>query len=404
MSGARHPEASRAGKLLLLIGSLETGGAERQLANLALGLAGRGWPVTVASILPGASGPLAAELSAAGVDVRCLTGPSRWTRAAVLFSLVRLLRELRPGALIAFLYHANLLASLARLTRPRLVPVLINSVRNESFAGRHGQGSAVAGRRDLALRATRRLSNRIVANSSAVRDGLVARGIFRAETLRVIPNGIDIPGFDTAAGVKSAALRSELGIGEMDFLWLAAGRLEEQKDYGTLLAAAAQQARVLSELQGRSDRSRVLIAGEGRQRDVLGARVRELGLSDRVRFLGLRRDLPRLMRAADALVLSSMWEGLPNVILEALCASLPVVATDVGGVREMIVPGVNGLITPAAEPAALASAMDRIETLAPSERAAMGAAGRRLAEERFSLPRILDQWEALLRELGAAGG
>jgi glycosyltransferase involved in cell wall biosynthesis len=132
-------------------------------------------------------------------------------------------------------------------------------------------------------------------------------------------------------------------------------------------------------------------------------------LEGRVHFLGVRRDVPQLMAAADGYLLSSAWEGMPVVLLEAAAVGLPVVATRVGGVAEVVEDGVSGFLVPPGDPTALAQAMEKIEALTPEQRRAMGARGRALVEQRYSTGSVVDMWERLYSGLlppakgGAAG-
>ncbi len=125
----------------------------------------------------------------------------------------------------------------------------------------------------------------------------------------------------------------------------------------------------------------------------------ELDLEDKVRFLGVRRDVPDLMNAADAYVMSSAWEGMPMVLLEAEACGLPVVATDVGGNSEVILNNKSGYIVPPGDSEALAAAIVKMMALSEAERRAMGRAGRAHIEANYSLERVVDQWEELYREL-----
>jgi glycosyltransferase involved in cell wall biosynthesis len=123
-----------------------------------------------------------------------------------------------------------------------------------------------------------------------------------------------------------------------------------------------------------------------------------MALSGRVGWLGLRDDVPDLLAASDAFVLSSRWEGSPNVVLEALAAGVPVAATDVGGVRELVHDGRSGFLVPPGDVAALAGAMDRLMTLSSEERRRMGQRGRHAVRQRHDASVVLEQWRRLLSE------
>jgi glycosyltransferase involved in cell wall biosynthesis len=184
---------------------------------------------------------------------------------------------------------------------------------------------------------------------------------------------------------------------ETAFAWLAVGRLDVQKDYPNLLRAFTQVAQEREEAV-------LLIAGDGPLRPAMENLAHEMGLGERVRFLGIRRDVPALMNAADAFVLSSAWEGFGLVIAEALACKLPVVVTDSGGPREVVDNGRVGFLVPPRDPDALAQAMARLMNLPEAERRRMGELGREYVEANYSLDRVVDQWEALYTELLARNG
>jgi glycosyltransferase involved in cell wall biosynthesis len=175
------------------------------------------------------------------------------------------------------------------------------------------------------------------------------------------------------------------------------GRFELAKDYPNMLGAFAQVSRQ------RPD-SLLLLVGKGSLQVETEALARSLGLEGRVRFLGVRRDVPELMSAADGYVLSSAWEGMPLVLLEAGAAGIPIVATAVGGNREVVMDGRTGFLVPSGEPAALAKGMLRLAELPPDQRRRLGELGREHIETRYSLPHIIDLWEAMYRDQLARRG
>ena len=173
------------------------------------------------------------------------------------------------------------------------------------------------------------------------------------------------------------------------FLWLAAGRLDPVKDYRTLLQAMVDV----------PEAARLVIAGSGPMEGELHRLSAELGLEDRVQFLGFEPNVLRWMLAADGFVLASRWEGLPMVVLEAAACAVPAVATDVPGTREVVVDGKTGFLAAEGSAKALAEAMTRMMTISPEERKAMGERARQLVVDRYSLDAALDRWEALFAEL-----
>jgi glycosyltransferase involved in cell wall biosynthesis len=235
------------------------------------------------------------------------------------------------------------------------------------------------------------------ANSSAVARRLVAAGAALPARVRVIPNGLDLDAVSPRLRDRRAAQRRAMGAAEDEFLWVAAGNLREPKDYPNLLAALARRT-------GWPARLRVAIAGEGPLLASLQAQTTALGLGSVVTFLGPREDVPACMAAADATVLPSAWEGLPNAVIESLAVGTPAVCTSVGGVTEIVADGVSGLLVPPRDAAALASAMAAMMTRPAGDRLAMGATGRAHVERHFGLETAISAWQALFDELLAARG
>jgi glycosyltransferase involved in cell wall biosynthesis len=369
--------------VVLVINELGIAGAETQLVRLARALVGRGDDVSVLCLLPTVG--MQHELDAMGVPVDYVHQPARLRGAAAIVSAVRLLRRRRPDVLISFIYQANVVARLAgRLTG---VPVIVSSIRNEHFGGRH---------RELLVRLTDRFADVTTVNSELAARSLRSRGVVSAARLEVVRNGIDPAQLRRPAATR-ARVRGELGVADDEFLWLAVGRLTAQKDYPNLLDAFAR-------LRGRGAPARLCIAGTGPLAEDLDAAVRAADLGGAVRFLGLRDDVPDLLSAADGLVLSSRWEGLPNVVLEAMAAGRPVGATDVGGTRELVEEGVTGHLVVPGRPDLLAAAMGSIVGARPEERAEMGRRATEAVDRGFHIDAISRQWLELIDgQLARAG-
>ena len=361
-----------------VISGLERGGAERQLVGIANVLAAREWNVTVVSYLPFSKTSLRWELNDSDVRVISLNSSAGIGRYAGLVGAAGVIRRIRPDILVGFMFHGIMTARIVgRLTR---VPVIVSSVRNER------DGLA----RERMMAATDRLSDAVTIMSDHLASELAETGVSRRSHTFVIPNAVDIGRFDT--GVCRGRTRAELRVNEDRFLWLAAGRLSPAKDYPNLI-------RAVSELAQRRGDTEVVIAGEGSLRDDLTRQIHDLGLSDRVRLLGLRDDMPDLYRASDALVLSSAWEGMPNVVLEAMASRRPIVATSVGAVAELVTDGESGFVVPPGDHTALADAMERMMALPDETRLAFGEAGCNRVRSEFSPDRVIDKWEELLNRL-----
>jgi glycosyltransferase involved in cell wall biosynthesis len=244
------------------------------------------------------------------------------------------------------------------------------------------------------LMAAYRLTNGLVDHmtivSQAAADRFVNDGIVPKALLTVIPNGIDTERFRPVAGVRES-LRRTLGL-QSEFVWLAVGRFETAKDYPNMLRAFAGVRRQFPQAV-------LLLAGVGSLQSETESLARSLGLGTAVRFLGARRDVPELMGAADAYVMSSGWEGMPIVLLEASAAGLPVVATLVGGNREVVCDGETGFLVPPGDSDALGGAMLRLMQTSDQERRSMGHRAREHVQLHYRLERVVDRWEELYRQV-----
>lgn len=230
---------------------------------------------------------------------------------------------------------------------------------------------------------------RVVAVSHALSEELVAAGC-RPERISVIPNGIDQTAFARVPGLRPN-VRQLLGVTPDEFVIGAVGRLEYQKRFELLMEAIAS-------IRGRYPRVKLFIAGDGTLREELAALHRRLGLGDRCVLLGHRADVQKLHHAFDLFVQASDREGSPNVLLEAMALETPIVATDVGGTRELIVDGVHGLIVQPRRADALASAIERVFTDPVGTRARVLEARRRI-ETDLSFDRRMDRVESIYEEL-----
>jgi len=366
-------------RILLVSTEFGLGGAERQVQLLARAFAERGHEVRWAGLQD--PGPFLGDVSAIGIPI---IGLGMRRGRADLRGIVRLAREVqrfRPHVVHSHMVHANLLARVTRLAVP--MPVLIATAHNVNEGPRW---------RELAYRLTDPLCTLTTNVSRAAVERYIRVGAVPARKIRYVPNGLDLSRLAPIEPAARRALRPELGP-DGAFLWLAAGRLADAKDYPTMLRGVL---RLLRERPGAA----LAVAGDGPERAALEALRRELCLpAERVRFLGVRHDLPALMQAADAFVMSSAWEGLPMVLLEASASRLPVVATAVGGNPEAVLDGRSGSLVPPREPAALAAAMLRVMAMPDAARAAWGEAGRRHVEREYGLERVVDGWLDTYREL-----
>jgi glycosyltransferase involved in cell wall biosynthesis len=363
--------------VLFLITSLIYGGAESQLVELALGFARAGWRVRVVCMTP--LGPRAQDLVRAGIPVETLEMRAGWPSLKGPWKLVQILREFQPTVLHAHMVHANLLA---RLVRPWVrIPLLICTAHNINEGGRW---------RELAYRLTDPWCDLTTQVSQAglrryLEVGAIApgRGMFMA-------NGVDTQRFAPDAAWRKA-VRDEMGVRD-SFVWLAVGRFTEAKDYPNLLQAFA-------EVAPGHPTDQLWLVGQGQLLESMRQLAQSLQLGERVQFLGARGDVPRLMQAADAYVMSSAWEGMPMVLLEAAAIELPIVATDVGGNHEVVQEGRSGMLVRPQDSAGLATTMRQMRRKSELERKDMGRAGRALVLAHYDLQGVISRWEALYLRL-----
>jgi glycosyltransferase involved in cell wall biosynthesis len=295
------------------------------------------------------------------------------------------LREFRPDLVHSHSFHANIFARLLRLVGPPYV--VLSTVHNVYEGGWW---------RMVAYRLTDSLSRSTVAVSEAAAERFTRLKAVPPHKCTVVLNGIDVDGFVPGAERK-AHIRAEMGIaaGSAEFVWLAVGRLAPAKDYPNLLRAFAI-------VRAQKPAARLWVAGDARgdERTPLESLAKELQIDGAVRWLGLRRDMPAILDAADAFVSASAWEGMPLAVGEAMAMEKPVVATDVGGVRELV--GDTGVVVPAKDSQALAEAM--LTTMQESREAlaARGCAARERVLRQFSMDATADTWEALYGSLVTA--
>jgi glycosyltransferase involved in cell wall biosynthesis len=366
-------------KVLQLIPTLDRAGAEKQMVLLATGLPRERFRVEVATLTR--LGPLEAELRAAAVPVTAL-GKRFKVDPLALGRLVRYLRAGRFDVIQTWIFAANTYGRVAaRLVR---VPVVVTAEMAVDLW---------KSPRELAIdRWLARSTDRVVGNSQAVVDFYRGIGI-PAELLSLIRSGI---GDEEPPAVDRAAVRAGFGWPSDAPLLLFAGRLAPQKGVGDLIAA-------IDLVQYNVPQLRVLIVGDGPMHAQLEATAAAFQLGGMVQFTGHRNDVPRLLAAADLLVLPSLYEGLPNVVLEAMRFSKPVVATAAPGTTEVVTDGETGLLVPPRDPPALAQA---IRTLVedPERAQRLGAAGRARVASDFRAATMIDAYASLYEELARARG
>jgi glycosyltransferase involved in cell wall biosynthesis len=306
------------------------------------------------------------------------------------FAAFRLPRRLRGQSfdiVHSFLYRANILA---RFVAPRCgTPKVVNSIRITP-------DEETPMMRFLDRRTLNRVDRVCVLSEILSRD-LQERLAFSPRRIIVIPNSIDVAVCDSALTTEGDRARAKLGLSPADLVVVSVGRLHRQKGFDCLLDAFRPFAL-------EHPRGKLVIAGEGPQRQELEKKSEELRIPDRVLFTGLVPSPWPILAAADIFVLPSLYEGMPNALLEAMAAALPVVATPVGAVPEMITDGEEGLLVPPDDPEALTAALERL-AWSPDLRRELGRRARERVERFYAPERTMEKLEALYESLlGEEGG
>ena len=350
------------------------GGATIHVRDLARAMLERGHRVLV---LVGGVGPVTDQLADAGVPFRALkflrrpVQPLREWRA--LAELISVLRQMRPDLVSAHTAKAGFIAraACARLGIPSIYTPHGWVIDDRISVG---WGSVFSTAERLASRWTRA----IICVCEYERQLAIRKRVGAERKLFLVHNGVR----DVAAG-----LRADTGRGAVRICSVA--RLDSPKDHSTLL-------RALAEL--RSESWELDLVGEGPLERALRKQAAELGIGERVHFLGYQPNPAGTLATAQIFVLASRSEAFPRSILEAMRAGIPVVAADVGGVSEAVIPGVNGLLVPPQNPQALSSAIGRLLASA-AYRQQLGDAGRQAFEARFQARTMVDKTEAIYRHV-----
>lgn len=327
--------------------------------------------------------PFEAELRELGVPVTGL-GARNLRDLPAFWRLLRFVREGRFDLIHAHLAYASLWGLPAgRLTGRPVVLTLHVRPPDDPLRSREGL------RRRLLVAAANRWAHRALAVSGSVRDAWAAVGLAR-DRISVVHNGVEVEG--TGAGPEAAeSIRRELRLPGDAPLVVTVSVLRRGKGLDVLLESVPA---VLAEHPG----ARFAVVGDGPDRRRLEERAAAARLGEAVVWAGFRRDVPAFLAAADLLVLPSRDDAFPTVLLEALAAGVPVVASRAGGVPEIVEDGRTGLLVPPGEAGALARAVSAL-LADPAARRALGRAGRRRAEERFSIGTWLARLEAVYGEV-----
>jgi sugar transferase (PEP-CTERM/EpsH1 system associated) len=367
-------------RLMHVVLNLRVGGLERVVVDLVRSLDRTRYRVEVCCLDEG--GDLQREIESLGVPVTVL-GMSQVGGGVVLDRLVGLMRA---GGIEVVNTH-NVLAHKfgALAARCAGVPVVVHTKHGRNFVGRPFEHPKIQVYGHLLSWIT----DRIVAVSDDARDVCRRYELVPPWKLVTIPNGVDVRRFEVA--VDRPALLLELGIPADARIVGNVARFVPEKDQATLVRALA---RVLAAMP----QAFLLLVGDGPLMDAAARLAQDLGVADRVRLAGRRRDIPPILKLLDVFALSSITEGTSISLLEAMAAGVPVVATAVGGNPALVTHGVTGLLCPSRDPEALAARI--LEVLRdPARSGALAAAGKARVADAFSVERAAAAYAGLYEDL-----
>ncbi len=361
-------------KILQMVDLLKIGGAQKLVETFAMHARDYGMQCTVLSLRVDLESPISTALAAAGREVRYMPA-SHLLAPARLQALIRHFRRTRYDLVQTHLEYANILGAIAgRIAGIPVIATLHSTGQDPRFRSPL--------RRRMETLALRYGARAVVAVGEQVAQAHASR--LDGRSIEVIPNAVpEIPALD---GETRAALRARLGATPRDVALIAVGRLAAPKGYADLLEAFARLTQTHAEAV-------LWIVGDGDLWDALHAQCSALGLQARVRFLGRRSDVPRLLSAADIFVNASHWEGLPLAVLEAMMAGLPVVATAAGDIPNILPAGASSLVPPH-QPEALARAL-RVLVQDAAARRRWGAVSREHARKRFGVAAWMQNLQSL---------
>lgn len=377
--------------VLHIITTLCRGGAERQLVNLVCNTDPNAFKHTICYLRPPSD--FAEELRAAGHEVICLNLPRKWPWLFAPARLMPLIRSRRPDLIQTWLFEGDVGTRLSMLVGPK-IPIIntlhLTTYDPETIRAAHWPPRKVAALQQLDKLTAWHARPTFVACSQAVRQSAIRNLRVPPNDVLVIYNSIDQATLHCEPGAP-AGVKEEAHIPSGGFVFLNVGRLEPQKGQPVLLHAFKQVARELTNAY-------LVFVGEGSQAEPLAQLTRELGLEERVRFLGARTDVGACLEMANVFVFPSLFEGLPLAPIEAMLKSLPCIVTSIEPVLELFADGETGLMVAPGSVDEFAAAMTQLYN-DPELRRRLGAHGREKAMDNFDSSTGLHAWEHLYREL-----
>ncbi|YCO03452.1 glycosyltransferase [Vibrio sp. VNB-15] len=358
-------------KIILVITGLGMGGAEKQVCDLADTYSSLGHDVTILSM----HGEPILKPQSTSVDILSLRMKKSVPGViSAYLKTKKVLKGLEPDVVHSHMVHANIFMRLVRLTT--FIKRLICTAHSCNEGGKL---------RMLAYKMTQRQGDLLTNVSEEAVEAFVSKGASSPDRIIALHNGIDVNKYRFSEFSRTT-YRREIGVNADETLILAVGRLTEAKDYPNLLNA-------FSSLLLTERKVKLAIIGDGDKRQELKVLAEELGIEDKVNFIGLSHQVPQWMSAADIFVLSSAWEGFGLVVAEAMATERVAVATDSGGVGEVV--SKYGFLVPPRDSHALSGALKQALAMSKDEKQRLGFQARLHVAKHYSLTAISNKWLSL---------
>jgi len=371
-------------KIAYVIDGLSMGGAERLMVPILKHLSRTAFDAYVCALQSKDGNPMVDEIRALGIPVECL-GIKHLRDLNALPRLIKYLQGMGADLVHTQLEFANILGNVsAKILRlPSLCTIhVMPSLDVKTKSKLHQK---------VEWFALRHFCDRVISVSEEARQYHIAISGAPSEKVTTVYNGIDLSGFLNADQARErAAIRTELGIPVDANLLVTVAVLRPQKGIQFMI-------RALPAVLASNPDTYYLVVGGGSHESVLIEEVNQAGVQDRVIFAGMRKDVVRLLAASDIFVLPTLTEALPTVLAEAMAAKLPIIASGVGGVPEMVVDGQNGCLVEPAHLDGLAKASIYLLNH-PEQRAAMGAEGWKIVNQKFNIEGQVDRLKELYLE------
>ncbi len=360
-------------KLLYLITDWDYGGAEMQVMRISQWMKKHGYEVVLVSMMIPKADDWTQTLKDCGIEVQTLGMKKGYGDWKAVFTMLKIVKKEKPKVIHSHMFHANLLS--------RIVWIFVKDIKVINTV--HGEEEFL-GKRRWVYRGLNCMSEITVCCGKTLAEQAQKMQCISKGKLKVIYNGLDTDQYKKNDKIKDT-LRSEFKLKDSDFVWISVGRLYPVKNQNYLIQE-------FTRLYSRFSNARLLLVGDGPDKDKLMKHVNKFGMDKAIIFTGKRNDISTFLNIADAFVLSSIHEGLPLCLQEASSIGLPLVATDVGGCREIVIDGENGFLCKSEEIGGLCKCMEKVMELDLDERTRMSAKSREIAIENFEMDTIADKW------------